>query len=116
MLLVLFSGFFLLTSSAPANDESSVSSENEDGGSGDSSVSVKSMPILICLSETRMTDKFQIYLLFTQRSDDTKENINTGTDLLKIGVGILNGFLGLLQVKIGIIRSLGSLLINTVMD
>ena len=49
-----------------------------------------------------------------QRSDDTKENINTGTDILKIGVGILNGFLGLLQVKIGIIRSLGSLLINTV--
>ena len=63
-----------------------------------------------------MTGKFQLYLLFMQRSDDTKENINTGTDILKIGVGILNGFLGLLQVKIGIIRSLGSLLINTVMD
>ena len=46
-----------------------------------------------------------------QRDGDTKDNDNK--DLLRIGVGILNGFLGLLQAKIGIIRSL---LINTVMD
>lgn len=46
-----------------------------------------------------------------QQGGDTKENDNK--DLLRIGVGILNGFLGLLHAKIGIIRSL---LINTVID
>ena len=46
-----------------------------------------------------------------QEEDDTKDNNNK--DLLRIGVGILNGFLGILQAKIGIIRSL---LKNTVID
>ena len=39
MLLVLFSGLILLSSSAPVNSDSSVSSSEEDDGSSNSSVS-----------------------------------------------------------------------------
>ena len=62
---------------------------------------------MFCFSKTGTgapDDKRISLKLILQEEDDTKENNNK--DLLKIGAGLLNGFLGLLQAKIGIIRSI----------
>ena len=62
---------------------------------------------MFCLSKTDRgapDDERVSLLLILQEEDDTKENNNK--DLLRIGAGLLNGFLGLLQAKIGIFRSI----------
>ena len=98
MSLFVLSGL-LLASSAPAISGSSASSD-----CGDSSVRQIITAILAWQSWTCLTiiqDDIWVWFIL-QKEDHT----NTGPDLLKIGVGILNGFLGLLQGKIALFRSI----------